>query len=446
VAARQRSGLTGPRAEPGAAARQTHCMSDSITPVPREVAAVLGELADVVERANSGGDGLLGLHRIVELAQSSTGGIGALFLVYANEEARVVAAAGAGAWSLGRMIDVTEPAVASVIAGPPVQELSLRDFTPDTARHMRGQGARRTLRAAALANSALVGSLQIYFSDADGRADSFQLAVARLLAGCAARLCVSLVEAEGGNDCLQNSPASEGDSPARDLFAAVASHELRTPVTVIRGYADTLVDHWNSLDEPSRRKAVAVIGQRARDLARLVDRLLHTATDVAGMLDAGGRVPFDLAGGLRGWAAELTPELRRTLRVSVPDGLPKALGDRASLTTVLNELVTNGTKYSPERAEVEVTAGADEHTVWFRVADRGMGIPPEHSERAFERYWQLETGDQRRYGGVGLGLYLVRKILDRQHGWVSLRPRAGGGTVAEVRLPRADADPDVTEA
>jgi two-component system, OmpR family, phosphate regulon sensor histidine kinase PhoR len=85
-----------------------------------------------------------------------------------------------------------------------------------------------------------------------------------------------------------------------------------------------------------------------------------------------------------------------------------------------------------------VTAGADQQTVWFRVADRGVGIRQEHVERAFERFWQLERGDQRRYGGVGLGLYLVRRIVERQNGWVSLRPRDGGGTVAEVRLPRAD--------
>ena len=85
--------------------------------------------------------------------------------------------------------------------------------------------------------------------------------------------------------------------------------------------------------------------------------------------------------------------------------------------------------------EAVLTAGADAQTVWFRVADRGIGIRPEHVERAFERFWQLETGDQRTRGGVGLGLYLVRRIVERQHGWVSLRPRQGGGTVAEVRLP-----------
>jgi two-component system, OmpR family, phosphate regulon sensor histidine kinase PhoR len=277
----------------------------------------------------------------------------------------------------------------------------------------------------------------------------------RLVADCAARPCGAAAgpgirrgltgypadfEAASSAERAQDSgsPASGPDSPARDLFIAVASHELRTPVTVIRGYADTLVDHWNSLDEPARREAVEVIGQRARELARLVERLLHAATDAAGLLDAGSRAPFDLAEALRSGVAELAQDLPGDLRVVLPGPLPKAFGDRSSVTTVLTELVTNACKYSPERLDVEVTAGADDSEVWFRVSDRGVGIPPEHAERAFERFWQLETGDQRRYGGVGLGLYLVRKILDRQHGWVSLRPREGGGTVVEVRLPRAD--------
>jgi signal transduction histidine kinase len=226
----------------------------------------------------------------------------------------------------------------------------------------------------------------------------------------------------------------------RDLFIALTGHELRTPVTVIRGYSDTLVEHWDSLDDNARREAVYVVGQRARELARLVDRMLNAATLASGPNDAPlAGLPFDLIDALREATRELASELRQLLRVELPVSLPKAVGDRTSLVTVLTELVTNAGKYSPNRVQVELTAGADAQTVWFRVADRGVGIRPEHVERAFERFWQLQTGDQRRSGGVGLGLYLVRRIVEKQHGWVSLRPRRGGGTVAEVRLPRADA-------
>lgn len=223
----------------------------------------------------------------------------------------------------------------------------------------------------------------------------------------------------------------------RDLFVAVTSHELRTPVTVIKGYADTLTDHWEELTEQHRRDAARVIGQRAAELARLVDRLLSTAGEAS---PPGGAppVPFDLGDALRAAAAALPADLRRRLTIEVPDDLPKALGDRTSLPTIVTELATNADKYSPVGSDIQLAAGADERTVFVRVSDRGIGVRPEHVERAFDRFWQGESGDRRRYPGAGLGLYLVRRIVERQNGWVFLRPREGGGTVAEVRLPRGD--------
>ncbi|MEJ3742420.1 ATP-binding protein [Actinomycetes bacterium KLBMP 9797] len=221
----------------------------------------------------------------------------------------------------------------------------------------------------------------------------------------------------------------------RDLFVAVTSHELRTPVTVIKGYADTLCNHWESLPEPDRREAARVIGLRAGELARLVDRLLSAANDG---VPVGGAapMPFDLVEALRAAVTTLPADLRRRLTVDLPPDLPKAFGDRTSLATLLTELATNAEKYSNPGTPIEMTAESDERTVVFRVSDRGIGVRPEHVERAFDRFWQGEQGDRRRYPGTGLGLFLVRRIVERQNGWVSLRPREGGGTVAEVRLPR----------
>ncbi|HET6215149.1 MAG TPA: ATP-binding protein [Micromonosporaceae bacterium] len=225
----------------------------------------------------------------------------------------------------------------------------------------------------------------------------------------------------------------------RDLFIAVTSHELRTPVTVIKGYADTLGEHWDQLSDAERRDAVRVLGQRSADLARLVDRLLSAASNAGGALGELTPIPFDLVDALRAAADRLPSDLRKGLRVELPRTLPKAYGDRGSVATLLTELLTNAYKYSPTGADVQLDAEADGQTVYFRVSDRGIGVRPEHVERAFERFWQGELDDQRRYSGVGLGLYLVRRLVERQNGWVSLRPRERGGTVAEVRLPRADA-------
>ncbi|RQX14503.1 PAS domain-containing sensor histidine kinase [Micromonospora ureilytica] len=220
----------------------------------------------------------------------------------------------------------------------------------------------------------------------------------------------------------------------RELFVAVTSHELRTPVTVIKGYADTLTDHWESLTEVDRRQAARVIGQRANELARLVDRLLSSAAEAGPGDDP--PTPFDLGEALRAAVVDLPAELRRRLVLRLPGDLPKALGHRPSLATVLTELTTNAGKYSAPDSPIEITACGQGQLVAFRVSDQGIGIRPEHVERAFDRFWQGESGDRRGYPGAGLGLYLVRRIVEQQNGWVSLRPRTGGGTVAEVRLPR----------
>jgi two-component system, OmpR family, phosphate regulon sensor histidine kinase PhoR len=105
---------------------------------------------------------------------------------------------------------------------------------------------------------------------------------------------------------------------------------------------------------------------------------------------------------------------------------------------VLTELVMNADKYSASAEPITLTAGCDGRTVYFRVSDRGIGVRPDEVELAFARYWQGGDLGATRRPGVGLGLYLVRKTIERQNGWVSLRPRDGGGTVAEVRLPRGD--------
>jgi len=224
---------------------------------------------------------------------------------------------------------------------------------------------------------------------------------------------------------------------AKDLVLATASHELRTPVTVVKGYAETLAGRWHDLTEEDRLAAVEVLRHRTTELAALVDRLLlGDRGEPAGF--AVEREPFDLLETLQQAVAALPAAVPAPV-LDLPEALPAARGDRASIATVVAELCTNAVKYSPRGSSVELHAAADRSSVFFQVADRGIGVRPEDVEKVFVRFWQAEQGDQRRFGGVGLGLYIVRRLLDRQGGWVAVRPRDGGGTVVEVRLPRADA-------
>ncbi|GAA1502897.1 hypothetical protein GCM10009827_014680 [Dactylosporangium maewongense] len=492
---------------------------------PVDATAVFGGLAEIAEQLSTGDGGLPALQRTVDVTVDATGAAGAAFVEYGHDSGRVVAAAGALDWSLGRPVDLIHPTLRGLLQyGSRVREFPVDLLGTVGGEHLRGRGLHRFVAAEVTAGKTAVGVLVGGYRDTEGTAGAGERAALAFLAGlvglqyslgrglpiheggpvldpvgepfalldadhlvrtwnpAAALLTARSPEAAIGEPWPFPLPLTSGGSVAgaeivehqmacgtwiqiraatvpgsadiavsfraradqpsdgRDLFIALTGHELRTPITVIRGYADTLVEHWESLDEGSRREAVYVVGQRARELSRLVDRLLNAVGDEATPGDASALLPFDLIDTLTTAVDDLSPEQRRTLAVSLPQSLPKALGERATLATILTEFVTNAGKYSLNWVQADLTAGADEQSVWFRIADRGIGIRPEHVERAFERFWQLETGDQRTRGGVGLGLYLVRRIVERQHGWVSLRPRQGGGTVAEVRLPRADAD------
>lgn len=380
---------------------------------PDYAALTRGQIA-ILGRVDSGDAGLEVLEQLVRLAEETLGASGAGFAEYAPGHGRIIAATGVCAPVLGRR-------TRQLRTGPVHDEL---------AGLLEGDDVRYTLGVRCESGGTVFGSLHVYFDDEPGPEHLTVLELLAAFIGRVYRLRAGL-PAHG-----EPEPEETRRVADRDLWVAVTSHELRTPVTVIKGYADTLTNHWTRLGEADRREAVRVVGARAGELARLVDRLLSVASEEDGAVGAAPAGPFDLVEALRAAAAELPVDLRGRLLLShLPADLPKAYGSRDSISTILTELVTNAEKYSEPDKTVEVCAGTDDDTLRFRVSDRGAGIAPEHVEHAFDRYWQADSGHHR--AGAGLGLYLVRRLVERQHGWVSLRPREGGGTVAEVRLPRA---------
>ncbi len=338
---------------------------------------------------------------------------------------RIIAATGIAQWALGRPV---QPESISTLARPepPPYRVEVELLEPLAVTQLVDRKARWALVHPVYLDGRLTVLIGAFY-DVDREIDQDLTAVMKLVAATVGLL----YRATGLERAPEPSPADD-----TELFIAVTSHELRTPVTVIKGYADTLRDHWDQLDERQRRESARVIGQRADELARMVDRLLDASVTVSAINFE--RAPFDLESTLRRAAAGLPLDLRKRLRLELSEGLPPAFGHRLSIASVLTELVTNAHKYSPGAAPVILRAGSDRCTVFFQVADRGIGISADNTPNTFQRFWQGEAGDDRRYGGAGLGLFLVRKTIERQNGWVSLRPRDGGGTVAEVRLPRGD--------
>src|SRR5580693_6238229 len=158
---------------------------------------------------------------------------------------------------------------------------------------------------------------------------------------------------------------------AKDLFLATTSHELRTPITVVQGFAKTLASRWDKLDDADRRSAVQTIADRAGSLARLVEQLLLGSRAGADQLQVTNG-PFDLAELLREAAQAFQPlsELH-TLAVDMPDDLPQAHGDSMATDIIVGQLLENAYKYSPEGGAVTVRARQIDSRIQVAVEDEG---------------------------------------------------------------------------
>ncbi len=233
---------------------------------------------------------------------------------------------------------------------------------------------------------------------------------------------------------------------AKDLFLATTSHELRTPITVVQGFASTLASRWDKLADADRRAAVQTIAERASSLAKLVEQLLLGSRAGADQLQVSNG-PFDLGGLLRGAVAAFGPlSDRHTLGLDIADELPPAYGDPMATDIIIGQLLENAFKYSPDGGTVSVHAGPDGDAIVVEVTDQGIGIPPADRERVFERFVQGETGDRRRFGGIGLGLYIVRQLARAQDGEIAAAGNDGGGTTMRLRLRSAGRPAADTEA
>jgi signal transduction histidine kinase len=220
---------------------------------------------------------------------------------------------------------------------------------------------------------------------------------------------------------------------AQDLFLATTSHELRTPLTVVTGFLATLRRRWDVLDDRQRRAAVDAAGQRADSLVSLVNHLLLAAR--AGVhRHATSMSPFDLAAAAQRIVADHAA-LSATHRIDYA-GEPSAVavGDESSVEPVLGQLLENAMKYSPQGGPITVSVSSYDGTVRLEVADCGIGLP--EGGDLFAPFVQGGGGDRREYAGVGLGLHIVRRLVEAQGGTVAARNREGGGAVFTVTLPR----------
>lgn len=277
----------------------------------------------------------------------------------------------------------------------------------------------------------LVFARQMYFQSrllADRLADQNEL-----LAEQAARLEGLLQKEHQTVEELRELNRMKGD------FVAVVSHELRTPVTALIGYAKTLRQPEFSNDPTMREEFLERMERQGDRLLRLVENLLTTARLESDELQITiGRLLFEDL--VREVVEGLGSDANR-IKVDVPGNLPVLHTDRQLLGRVLSNLIDNALKYSPDGSPCELGARGEGDVVVLWVTDHGIGIEPAKLERIFDRFYQVDSSSTRQFPGAGLGLSMVRDLLERLGGTISVDSSPGNGSTFMVHLPTSTAAP-----
>ncbi len=221
----------------------------------------------------------------------------------------------------------------------------------------------------------------------------------------------------------------------RDDFLSVASHELKTPLTPLAARLQTM-ERRAVAGEPIDPAAIAKARAGLERLKDLIDDLLDVSRIRAAARLAVRREPFALAEAVREVAdAYREHDEAHRLEVEVPEEALLVAGDRQRIVQVLDILVDNAFKFSPGGGRVGITLAREGREAILAVSDEGIGIPPADQGRIFERFFRAENVSASSYGGLGLGLYITRDVVENHGGRIWLRSEPGRGSTFFVALP-----------
>lgn len=224
----------------------------------------------------------------------------------------------------------------------------------------------------------------------------------------------------------------------KDEFVLTASHELRSPLTSVQGFAELLMLERDSLT-PRQAETVEVILDNCRHLVRLLNDLLDLARSDAGRLSIQPR-PTEVAPLVEDVVRTMRAQTEagnQHLRENLPPGLPQVNVEPDRIRQILVNLLTNAHEYSPEGASIEVTAAVVGAEVEIGVSDNGPGIPEEQLQRIFDRFTRGDAGLTQRVGGTGLGLAISKSLAEAHGGSISAESVVGQGSTFRLRLPIA---------
>jgi signal transduction histidine kinase len=227
---------------------------------------------------------------------------------------------------------------------------------------------------------------------------------------------------------------------ARGELVASVSHELRTPVATMRGYLESSRAHWSAGVPEALSRDLAVIEREVARLQDLIDDLFTLSRAEAGGLSLQLQ-PTDVGALIRRQVDAMAPLAWQSGRVHVtaetPPGLAPAMADLGRLEQVLVNLLRNGVRYTPPGGIVAVVANTEPAAICIQVRDTGQGIAPEDLPHIWDRFYRGKTGAQARPSGAGLGLALVKELIEAMEGTVAVESAIGQGSCFTLRLPKA---------
>jgi PAS domain S-box-containing protein len=281
----------------------------------------------------------------------------------------------------------------------------------------------------------VIGALIIAANDPDRAMTDEKLPLAELLTE---RASLAIENARLYTEQVEARHKLEDLSRLKDEFLSIASHELRTPVTSIKGYtqlAKTLIKEGD-LDTSEEYLDIAL--DQIDRMSRLILELLDVSRIETGRLEI-RREPIPWAHFVRDVVhRHHTAVSDRRFHLSVPDDYKFVNGDRDRLEQVLGNLLENAVKYSPEGSDVTVTVDDKGDALVTAVCDRGIGIPADELAQVFERFHRGRHVSSTNYGGLGLGLYITKQIVERHGGTIWVESKEGHGTSFFFSLPASE--------
>ena len=224
------------------------------------------------------------------------------------------------------------------------------------------------------------------------------------------------------------------DNMQKELVADV-SHELKTPITSIMGYADTLLE--GGYDEETQLKFLNVISAESRRMARLVTDLL-TLSRYDNNRKKTKKESFDLGDLVKRCQEKLAIEIKKKQHIVncfVTADVPLVYADKDDIERVVLNIMTNSIKYTQDGGEIKVYVGFVYNDAYIKIIDDGIGIPEEDLSRIFERFYRVDKARTREMGGTGLGLSIAKEILDKNGGSIDIKSKVGEGTEVVIRVP-----------